>query len=111
MIIFNIGLFYFVNQLTESGLSKNEIEALKISLMKYSFGISAVTTLFMFILTILITHRFLGPFFAIKRALDKYKTEKQFSKISIRSTDEAKLLVNNINDFFTHWKGPNDDKK
>lgn len=48
---------------------------------------------------ILITHRFLGPIHAVKRALDVFKNEKRVEKIRIRDTDELQPLVEQLNEF------------
>jgi hypothetical protein len=92
--------FYFIHQLTRIDLSIEEMSFIRQNSIELNIFIFIVTAILVVLISILVTHRFLGPFIAIKRGLDSYLIDKKNPNIKIRKTDEAHSLVAQINEFF-----------
>ncbi|MBL7672481.1 MAG: hypothetical protein JNM39_18530 [Bdellovibrionaceae bacterium] len=91
---------YFIHQLTRVDLSIEEMSLIRQNSIELNIFIFVLTSIFVVLISILVTHRFLGPFIAIKRGLDSYLIDRKNPNIKIRKTDEAHSLVAQINEFF-----------
>ncbi len=100
LAFFFIGEFFYLSRGESLGVEPNLIDGIKDSLISFNLLVLIISSVLTFLVSILITHRFLGPVIAIKRALENYKSDNQNFKIKIRKTDEAHLLVKILNEFF-----------
>lgn len=100
LCIFMVGEFFFLSRGEQFGLDQGVLDSFKISLLKYNLIVLCVSAALTFFVSILVTHRFLGPIVAINRALASYSVDRKFKKIVIRKTDEVHSLVEQLNKFF-----------
>lgn len=108
------GQYYMLGQGEQYSLNQENLDMIRMSLLRLNLVVLSMSCLICFVLSILITHRFLGPTVSISRALDLYKKDKTFKKISIRKTDEVQDLVDTLNLFLkeveTKAEGASDEK-
>ncbi len=99
LIFFMIGQTVALRAGENLSIDEVALAALKSSLYTYNIVVIIVALVTTFLVSVLVTHRFLGPIVAIKRSLDHYQKEGTFKKISIRKTDEIHELVDLLNKF------------
>ena len=97
---FFVGEFFYLSRGEILGIDPNVIDGIRESIISFNVLVFIISSILTFLVSILITHRFLGPVVAIKRALENYKTGNQKFEIKIRKTDEAHLLVKLLNEYF-----------
>ena len=99
MSILIAGQYYMLGQGEQFSLNQENLDIIRMILVRFNIVILVLSCLICFLLSILVTHRFLGPTIGIKKALDNYKKDKTFKKITIRKTDEIQDLVDTLNTF------------
>ena len=99
IIILMAGQYYMLGQGEQFNLNQENLDLIRTSLLRFNIVVLTMGCLICFMLSILVTHRFLGPTISIKRTLDAYKKDKTFKKITVRKTDEIKDLVESLNAF------------
>jgi methyl-accepting chemotaxis protein len=93
--------YYFLSNGEHYGLDQRALMDLRDSLFTYNVFLLIISLLVTFMTTILVTHRFLGPIVSIRKKLERFKTDKKYTKIEIRKTDEIQPLVDSLNDFLS----------
>lgn len=114
IVVMICGQYYMLSRAEQYNLSQDNLNLVNMSLVYFNLVILVMSCLVCFILSILITHRFLGPTIGIKRALEAYKNDNTFKRINVRKSDEVQDLVETLNIFLKEiemkTKGTSDEK-
>ncbi len=89
---------YFFNSALKPGVQRVDLERLQSMVLVLSFFLLFVAGFLSFVVSILVTHRFLGPTFAIRRSLDAIRAGESSVEIKIREHDELRHLVQLLNE-------------
>ena len=95
-----LGEFYLLKRFDFQAMDPFMLASSKESLMQFNIILLLISTGLTFVVSILVTHRFLGPMIAIRRSLEQYKENQKIEKIVIRKTDEIHFIVDDLNQFF-----------
>lgn len=104
--LFHLLVFYSLSSsLVDQGLSLDSFELVFKKYFLISIGLTMFLSVFLFLIMITITHRFVGPIVPISRAIKAFFSKGEPVEIHIRNTDELKGLVYYLNDQFKNEGG------